>query len=350
MKGLRHAGIFFCGIFAIAIFASRLFGQTMELDTDRPGMDYKSFDLSLPDPKICENACKEDPQNCKVWTYVKPGIQGPQARCWLKSGFPTAVKNNCCVSGVMQSLPIAERRMPQKGQIVSPMAPALVKSYLQPDLMVKDIAIIEDCKLQFTLKNIGKIGVTQNIKVAYGSPDKPNIKAADFMPGNLKTPDGEQTYVFEWVSQGLPGWATFPVPTQLRVEVNPDKSVVESNYTNNSFTKGVKCLPDLIIKDMGVVQGCSVQLVLKNIGIAYFAKWVRVHFYDLSAGKYLFSDMPVDLRPGAEKTFVISAWVIGNKPTSVKLTVGPIPNNPYQAFSESNPSNNSLTKTLQCGP
>ena len=76
----------------------------MEVDTDRPGMDYKNFDLPSPDPKLCEDACKGDP-NCKAWTYVKPEIQGSNARCWLKSGVPSAVKNNCCVSGVMQAQP-----------------------------------------------------------------------------------------------------------------------------------------------------------------------------------------------------------------------------------------------------
>ncbi len=83
-----------CGLlFSIILSSSPRFAQTMELDIDRPGMDYKSFDLASPDPNLCERACKEDPQNCKAWTYVKPGIQGPKARCWLKSGVPPAVKN-----------------------------------------------------------------------------------------------------------------------------------------------------------------------------------------------------------------------------------------------------------------
>ncbi len=77
--------------------------QAKELDIDRPGMDYKSFDLSSPDPNLCERACKEDPQKCKAWTYVKPGVQGPKARCWLKSGIPQAVKNTSCISGIVQS-------------------------------------------------------------------------------------------------------------------------------------------------------------------------------------------------------------------------------------------------------
>jgi len=73
----------------------------MEYDTNRAGMDYKNFDLSSADPKLCEDACKGDP-NCKAYTYVKPGIQGPSARCWLKSGVPAADRNTCCISGIVQ--------------------------------------------------------------------------------------------------------------------------------------------------------------------------------------------------------------------------------------------------------
>ena len=72
----------------------------MEMNTDRPGMDYKDFDLSSPDPTLCENSCQQD-QTCKAWTYVKPGVQGQMARCCLKSDVPATREGNCCVSGVM---------------------------------------------------------------------------------------------------------------------------------------------------------------------------------------------------------------------------------------------------------
>jgi hypothetical protein len=31
---------------------------------------------------------------------VQPGVQGPNARCWLKNSVPPPVASNCCVSGV----------------------------------------------------------------------------------------------------------------------------------------------------------------------------------------------------------------------------------------------------------
>jgi hypothetical protein len=74
--------------------------MAMEFDIDRPGQDFRNFDLSSADPAACEYACRQDP-NCRSWTYVKPNtIQGPNPRCWLKTGIPNPVSDTCCVSGV----------------------------------------------------------------------------------------------------------------------------------------------------------------------------------------------------------------------------------------------------------
>ena len=72
-----------------------------ETGVDRPGNDYKNFDL---EPTIagfapCRSVCESD-ANCKAWTWVKAGVQGPKARCWLKSVVPPPKPNGCCVSGV----------------------------------------------------------------------------------------------------------------------------------------------------------------------------------------------------------------------------------------------------------
>ena len=70
----------------------------LEMDTDRPGMDITSFDLPSPDPAMCMTAC-QDYGGCTAFTYVKPGMQGTAARCWLKSGIPAPVQSTCCISG-----------------------------------------------------------------------------------------------------------------------------------------------------------------------------------------------------------------------------------------------------------
>lgn len=72
----------------------------LETDVNRLGSDYKSFDLPDADAELCRAACDDDPK-CKAFTYVKPGIQGARAKCWLKDPVPAARPNEgCCVSGV----------------------------------------------------------------------------------------------------------------------------------------------------------------------------------------------------------------------------------------------------------
>ncbi len=71
-----------------------------EWNIDRPGSDYKNFNLPQPNAALCRNACTKEAK-CKSWTYVKPNTtQGPNPRCWLKHAVPKPRKNNCCVSGV----------------------------------------------------------------------------------------------------------------------------------------------------------------------------------------------------------------------------------------------------------
>jgi hypothetical protein len=66
---------------------------------NRPGSDYKNIDLSSPSPSLCEAACNHETK-CTAWTYVHPGIQGPKAKCWLKTGVPPLKSDKCCVSGL----------------------------------------------------------------------------------------------------------------------------------------------------------------------------------------------------------------------------------------------------------
>ncbi|MGV8057670.1 MAG: PAN domain-containing protein [Smithellaceae bacterium] len=86
-------------------------GPGMEVDIDRPGLDYRSFDLTAPDPNLCQAACTNE-ATCKAFTYVRPGVQGPNARCWLKSSVPNQVKSTCCVSGVKPAAPVTQQNLP----------------------------------------------------------------------------------------------------------------------------------------------------------------------------------------------------------------------------------------------
>ncbi len=85
--------------------APNLYGQQMhelntstEVSVDRPGFDYRSFELRFAQPSACRDACRAD-SRCKAYTYVGPGQPAQKARCYLKSSIPNPVRNNCCTSG-----------------------------------------------------------------------------------------------------------------------------------------------------------------------------------------------------------------------------------------------------------
>lgn len=85
-------------ILAFMLSASGVHAQ--EVRIDRPGKDYRNFDLPAADPELCRKACDDD-ASCKPYTYVRPGVQGSNVRCWLKkSDVSATVENDRCVSGV----------------------------------------------------------------------------------------------------------------------------------------------------------------------------------------------------------------------------------------------------------
>lgn len=66
-----------------------------------PGSDYANFDARSA--AVCRHTCGGD-SRCQAWTWVKPGIQGPSGRCWLKHRVPALVKDNCCNSGSRENI------------------------------------------------------------------------------------------------------------------------------------------------------------------------------------------------------------------------------------------------------
>jgi hypothetical protein len=83
---------------ALDLAAASLQRMALEPNTDRPGQDYYAFDLRAANPETCRAACERDTR-CRAFTYVKPGVQGRYARCYLKKAAPTKRADRCCVSG-----------------------------------------------------------------------------------------------------------------------------------------------------------------------------------------------------------------------------------------------------------
>jgi hypothetical protein len=98
---LRHLTFLLAFAVAAIVPVAATIAGTFESNLDRAGGDYRSFDLepSIAGYGPCESICLSEAQ-CKAWTFVRPGIQGPKARCWLKNVIPPGTANNCCVSGV----------------------------------------------------------------------------------------------------------------------------------------------------------------------------------------------------------------------------------------------------------
>jgi hypothetical protein len=88
-----------CIVQPVPRYSSASGSAAFEVDVDRPGSDYRSFDLVTPRPEECRDTCLVEPQ-CVAFTYVNPGVQGSSARCWLKNGVPPSTPNACCLSGV----------------------------------------------------------------------------------------------------------------------------------------------------------------------------------------------------------------------------------------------------------
>jgi hypothetical protein len=77
----------------------------LEPDTDRNGSDLWGFVMAQADPLQCRAVCSAV-NDCQAWTYMKPGVRGPSALCFLKNGVPQARPNACCTSGVKSAQPM----------------------------------------------------------------------------------------------------------------------------------------------------------------------------------------------------------------------------------------------------
>ena len=72
---------------------------TFEPDANRAGGDFTSFEVIGDRMEMCRDVCAAE-MSCVAYTYVRPGIQGPRSRCWLKSAIPDATLDGCCISGI----------------------------------------------------------------------------------------------------------------------------------------------------------------------------------------------------------------------------------------------------------
>lgn len=92
LRRLIVASIFMVGV----TVQGTALADTILANTDLPGNDYRNMEIR--NSEACRSTCLKDGK-CEAWTYVKPGLQGRLARCWLKDSVPRSVHSSCCWSG-----------------------------------------------------------------------------------------------------------------------------------------------------------------------------------------------------------------------------------------------------------
>jgi PAN domain len=88
-----------------AVAQSKFF--SFERNIDRPGSDFRNTES--PGANDCSFACQMENQ-CRAWTFVRPGVQGPSGRCFLKNSVPQARGDSCCTSGARKGSTTIDRR------------------------------------------------------------------------------------------------------------------------------------------------------------------------------------------------------------------------------------------------
>ena len=91
---------FVLAIFSLLVPSAISQTSTFEENIDRSAQDYRSYPMSEPIPQACQETCLDE-ERCQAWTYVRPGVQGQNAMCWLKDGVPGANYNSNTISGVV---------------------------------------------------------------------------------------------------------------------------------------------------------------------------------------------------------------------------------------------------------
>lgn len=101
--GIVHQLKFFLVSLSVVVFAQassqEAFAQENAFfeNTNLNGSDYRSFDTG--DVSHCESTCSQEAA-CRAWTYVRPGVQVPSGKCWLKRSVPEPTLSRCCISGI----------------------------------------------------------------------------------------------------------------------------------------------------------------------------------------------------------------------------------------------------------
>lgn len=139
-------------VFAVSTSAT----ATMEIDSNRPGMDYKQ--MSVKSAEECSDACKADLQ-CKAFTLDKmTHLEGnPLPTCKLKNGIPAQTSDVCCVSGLITrhaSQSYLREQNLRKARKPIDQASEFKKEQMTTDVFISGNEIVRECAETITVDNI----------------------------------------------------------------------------------------------------------------------------------------------------------------------------------------------------
>ncbi len=96
---LKRSGWYFSGVKADKPPVQDESVHVGQIGVDRPGYDYRSFNLQRADARLCKQACDNE-KRCRAWAMTKPDRNNPQAHCWLKDRVPRQKPNSRVTSGI----------------------------------------------------------------------------------------------------------------------------------------------------------------------------------------------------------------------------------------------------------
>jgi len=246
-------------------------------------------------------------------------------------------------------------------------------SYAAPDLIVKDIRLIKNCKILVTVANIGNTGVPSSsyvlpraVGVQMWKGPQPwgglILKGVD-PTGKLKSRRGYAKHVWFPRAANLNlslGWHT------IKVKIDSNNFLRESNERNNVLVRRLRChrglmrprkRPDLVVTKIGLDKKCRVVIQVKNRGpglvplkvwTKHYPKSSSVYFYvngKRYGGQTIWKFNPSkSLRPANGVATMRSNYVVkGTK--VIKATI-----DHTKQVKETNERNNSKTRRLRCAP
>ncbi len=155
---------------------------SLEPNTDFPGSNLQSFDLPRADVTLCAAACKNDTA-CRAYTYVRPGVQAAQARCWLKKSVGEVTHNSCCASG-RKPVDSGQHTALVRGKPVT--AQSSCQQSTTADIFNKICSIMPAVKCQITDESCGSRTRQLYVGSSFSASTQTEIKKWNFYGGRGK--------------------------------------------------------------------------------------------------------------------------------------------------------------------